>query len=146
MAIITTSAMIGGIVTYLSGKLAKNESISGFVNEFTGATVDWIRPLFLKEDGNLQKELEKLKANPTPVKQNAIKTMLESELEDNKEAEQYIKEIYEKIKPHLNSSLNATNIEAKGDVTINVKQEKSKANMDNIKSGEGKINIDIQQE
>jgi len=95
---ITTSVAIAGIVGYLGSQLKKNKSVGGFISEFTEATINWIKPLFLKEDGNLQKELQKLKENPdSEAKQNAVKAMLESEIEDNPETINYLKEIHEKL-------------------------------------------------
>ena len=95
---ITTSVIIGSIVGYLGSQLKKNKSISGFISEFTEATVNWIKPLFLKDDGSLQKEMQKLKENPeSEAKQNAVKAMLESEVEDNPEAINYLQEIHDKL-------------------------------------------------
>lgn len=97
MPVITTAAMIGGIVTYVGTQLAKNESLSGFFNDFTTETVNWIKPLFLKDDGTLQNEVQKLKDNPTDTKKQRVELLLQDELEDNPNAKDYIKEIFEKI-------------------------------------------------
>ena len=94
----TTSVMIGAIVTYLGNKLAKNESVNSFFDDFSEATVNWIKPLFIKDDDTPTRSLEKFSTNPnSESKQALLKATLESELEDNPEAEQYIREIYEKI-------------------------------------------------
>jgi hypothetical protein len=97
MPVITTAAMVGGIVTYIGTQFAKNESISGFIGDLSTETVNWIKPLFLKGDGTLQKEVQRLKDNPTDTKKQGVELLLKSELEDNPNAEKYIKEIFEKI-------------------------------------------------
>ncbi len=98
MPAVSTSVMIGAIVTYLGNKLAKNESVNSFFDDFSEATVNWIKPLFIKEDDTPTRSLEKLSTNPNSAsKQNLLKATLESELEDNPDAEEYIREIYEKI-------------------------------------------------
>jgi translation initiation factor 2B subunit (eIF-2B alpha/beta/delta family) len=98
MPVITTAVMIGGIVTYIGRQLAKNESISGFIGELSTETVNWIKPLFLKEDGTEKEVIEQLKAKPdSNARQNAVKSALEIGLEDNPNAEKFIKEIFEKI-------------------------------------------------
>jgi hypothetical protein len=97
MPVITSAAMIGGIVTYVGTQLAKNESLRDFFNGLTTETVNWIKPLFLKEDGTLQKEVQKLKDNPTDTKKQRVELLLQDELEDNSKAEKYIKEIFEKM-------------------------------------------------
>lgn len=77
---ITTSAMIGGIVTYLSTQLAQNKSIKDFLADFSEGTVNWIRPLFLKEDGTPQRTLARLQADPTNTTwQELIKAELGAE-------------------------------------------------------------------
>ena len=98
MPVATTSVMIGAIVTYLGNKLAKNESVNSFFDDFSEATVNWIKPLFIEEDDKPTRSFEKFSTNPNSVsKQDVLKSTLESELEDNPEAEKYIKEIFEKI-------------------------------------------------
>ena len=98
MPAVPTSAMIGAIVTFLGNKLAKNESVNSFFDDFSEATVNWIKPLFIKEDDTPTRSFEKFTANPnSESKQKLLQVTLESELEDNPEAEKYIQEIFEKI-------------------------------------------------
>lgn len=95
---ITTAIAITGIVSYLGSQLKKNKSVNDFINEFTSESVKWIKPLFLKDDNSLQKEVQKLSEKPdSETKQNAVKAMLASELEDNPEAEKFIIDMYKKI-------------------------------------------------
>ena len=98
MPAVPTSAMIGAIVTFLGNKLANNESVNSFFDDFSEATVNWIKPLFIEEDDTPTRSFEKFTANPSSEsKQKLLQVTLESELEDNPEAEAYIREMYEKI-------------------------------------------------
>jgi hypothetical protein len=145
MPVITT-AMIGGIVTYIGTQLAENESIKGFVNELSEETRNWISPLFFKDDETLQKELENLKAKPDSIaRQSAVKSVLEIGLEDNEATEKYIKEIFEKIEAKGGSQMSATKMKAKEGINFKAKQIDSKATFDDFET-EGKIIIDLIQE
>lgn len=95
---ISTSVMIGSIVSYLGAKLAKNESVNSFLSDFTSATVNWIKPLFLKEDGEEKDIIANLKQKPdSKARKTAVTAALEIGLEDTPEATNYIQEIFEKI-------------------------------------------------
>ncbi|MET3129408.1 dTDP-4-amino-4,6-dideoxygalactose transaminase [Arcicella rosea] len=90
---ITTTA-IASIVTYLATKLKDNQSVKTFFDDFTEATVNWIRPIFLKEDGSEEKIIQKLKENPdSQAKQEAVKAAIASEIEDNPEAKKWLQEM-----------------------------------------------------
>lgn len=98
MESITTSAMIKGIVAYLGGRLSKDESINKFISEFSGATVDWIKPLFLKEDDTEKEIIKNLKEKPeSEARKKAIESVIEFEVEDKPETIDYIKDMFEKI-------------------------------------------------
>lgn len=95
---LTTSAMIGGIVAFLGGKLSKDKSINSFFSEFSEATVNWVKPIFLKEDGTEKEIVKNLKEKPkSPARKKAVETAIEVKLEDSPESEQFIKEMFEKI-------------------------------------------------
>ena len=95
---ITTSAMIAGIVSFMGTKLSKDKSLNKFFAQFSEATVNWIKPLFLEEDGTEKEIIKKLKDKPASSgRQNMVKSALEIGLEDSPAAEQYIKEMFEKI-------------------------------------------------
>jgi len=92
---ITTSL----IVAYLAKKLKDNKTFQDFASDFTSATFNWIRPLFLKDDGEPKEVLEKLKANPeSESRQKMVQAILESEMEDNPQAKDYLEEMYQVIK------------------------------------------------
>ncbi|MEA5258079.1 hypothetical protein VB264_09805 [Arcicella aquatica] len=89
-----TATALTSIVTYLATKLKENQSVKTFFDDFTEATVNWIRPIFLKEDGSEEKIIQKLKENPdSQAKQDTIKAAIASEIEDNPEAEKWLLEM-----------------------------------------------------
>lgn len=98
MEISTTTEMIGGIVSYLGKYFSKDRSINNFISDFSEATINWIKPLFLKEDESEKDIIKKLKEKPeSKARQKAVESVIEIELEDNPKAEEYIKEIFEKV-------------------------------------------------
>lgn len=124
---LTTSAMIGGIVAYLGGKLSKDKSISTFISEFSDATINWIKPLFLKDDGSEKEAIQKLKEKPeSEARQNAVKSLFEMELEDNPEnAEGFIKEMFAQITKKDKEILKKINkIKVKGNDNITIVDSK----------------------
>ena len=56
--------MIGVVVTYLAKKLKDNKSVQGFSGDFTDATVGWLRPVFLTDDGKPNEALADLQEGP----------------------------------------------------------------------------------
>ncbi len=119
---ITTTAAVASVVTYLANKLQDNKSVQDFFNDFTEATVNWIKPIFIKEDGTEEKTVQKLKENPeSEIKQNALKTAIESEIEDNPEAEKWIKEMAQIIAQKTGDSITKTNnMKVKGDGNVSL--------------------------
>lgn len=96
---ITTTVIISTIVGYLAKKLKDNKTFQDFTNDFTSATINWIRPIFLKDDGAPKEALEKLATNPeSESKKKTIEGILEGELEDNPNAKAHLQEIYDLIK------------------------------------------------
>lgn len=118
---ITTTAMIGTVVGYLAKTLKDNKSIQDFFNNFTEATVKWIRPIFLKEDEQPKEVIEKLQQKPeSPAKQEAVKAAIASELEDNPTIEAMLKEMYETILAKEKQGAAITIINSKNVVTGNI--------------------------
>ncbi len=106
---ITTTA-IATVVTYLAGKLKENQSVKSFFDDFTEATVNWIRPIFLKEDGTEEKIIQKLKENPdSATKQEAVKVAIVSEIEDNPAAEKWLLEMAKIIAEKTGNTITKTN-------------------------------------
>lgn len=143
---ITTTTMIGALVGYLATTFKDNKPIKGFFADFTDATLSWIRPLFIMDDGKPKEILQQLQENPeSKARQNAVKSILEISIEDNPNAAVFLKEIYAKIEKEKGSNLSIENLKAKGDIDIKAKQNKSSANLNDMESLGGKINIDITQ-
>jgi len=125
------TAMIGTVVGYLAKKLQDNKSVKDFFNEFTDATVAWIKPIFLKEDGEPKEELQKLEQNPgSESKQALVKAKLASELEDQPELAEQLRALYAAIqsKPGNITQINQTH-HGSGD---NVGGDKKTYNIDKI--------------
>jgi hypothetical protein len=119
---ITTTAAVASVVGYLAKKLKDNSSIQEFFNDFTEATVNWIKPIFIKEDGTEEKVVQKLKENPeSEIKQNALKTAIESEIEDNPDAEKWIKEMAQIIAQKTGDNITKINtMKVKGDGNVSL--------------------------
>jgi len=98
MEILATTEMIGKIVAFIGERFSKGKSINAFILDFSDATMNWIKPLFLKDDGSEKEIIENLKEKPeSKARQKAVESIMEIELEDNPKAEKYIKEIFEKV-------------------------------------------------
>jgi hypothetical protein len=106
---ITTTA-IASVVTYLATKLKDNQSIKSFLDDFTEATVNWIRPIFLKEDGTEKSAIQNLKKEPDSLsKQEAVKAVIVSKIEDNPAAEQWLLEMAKIIAEKTGNTITQTN-------------------------------------
>ncbi|MFK7797005.1 MAG: hypothetical protein AB8E82_06095, partial [Aureispira sp.] len=93
-----TSVMITAIVAYIGRKLSKEQAVQHFFSELTTETVQWVKPLFLKEDGTANDALKKLQEKPdSSARKKAVEAILEEELEEHPETAPYIKELFEKI-------------------------------------------------
>jgi len=122
---ITTTATIK-VVSYLAGK-AFEEAFDTTVGEFTQDSINWLKTIFFKKDGQQKEVLENLQNNPSsPARQNAAKAAIESELEDNPQAKKYLLELFKAIEAKsgsnpsiLNSkNVNTGTIHSNGNVTI----------------------------
>jgi hypothetical protein len=128
---ITTPLMIGGFVSYLGNKLAKNESVNSFFSEFTDASVNWIKPLFLTEEGIEKEMIQKLKEKPdSKARKKAVESALEIELEDNPNAEAHLKAMFEKL----------SKTEEGGKIVTTITNSKN-VNTGNVNTGGGDFHI-----
>ena len=74
--------------------------------EVSKNAINWLKGLF-KKDENVAPELIELQEKPeSPARLNAVKAIIEKDLEDNPDSETYFKEIYQKI---FNATANFTN-------------------------------------
>ena len=111
---VTTAAAISAVVGYLAKTLKDNQSIQDFFKDFTAATVAWIRPVFLKDDETPKDVLANLQQNPdSQPRQDAAKNALAIELENNPQAEQFLKEMADAIQQKHPGAFNIDNRGAK---------------------------------
>jgi hypothetical protein len=128
---LTTSTMIGGIVAYLGGKLSKDKSINSFLSDLTEATVNWIKPIFIKDDCEEKEIIQNLKEKPeSDARKKAVESAIEIGIEDNPEAISYINEIFEKISKTAEG----------GEIVNNIINSKN-VNTGNVNTGGGDFRI-----
>ncbi|MFK8006571.1 MAG: hypothetical protein AB8H03_09375 [Saprospiraceae bacterium] len=71
-------------VGYLVKAIKDHKELDKFQNDFVGATVNWIRPLFLRDDDTEKDQLKDLKDKPDSAsKQTAVKAEIQEYLEEN---------------------------------------------------------------
>lgn len=91
---ITTALAINAVVLYLAKKLADNKGISSFFNDFTDASVAWIKPVFLTDEGKEKELIQDLIADPNePLNKVAIETAIAKAVKKNPDAEQLLQEM-----------------------------------------------------
>lgn len=91
---VTTTIAISTVVGYLAKKLKDNKSVQSFFNDFTEASVNWIRPIFLRQDGSPKDVLSDLQVNPdSNAQQDVVKSTIAVALEKNSQAESIVREM-----------------------------------------------------
>ena len=99
--------MISTVVGYLAKTLKEQKSVKDFFNDFTDATVHWIRPLFLKDENEYEKIIQDLMKNPdSQIKQQQVETAIASHLEDSPNDEQQLKAMYEQLQAKATTDKN----------------------------------------
>jgi hypothetical protein len=92
---ITTAEAVTAVATYLGTKLSENRSIQDFFSDFTEATVNWIKPIFITEDGAPTKVVSDFSNNPTSTPRlDAVKNSISIALEDNPGSEAFLLEMF----------------------------------------------------
>lgn len=127
---ITTAVAISSVVSYLSQTLKDNKAFKDFATDFTAASVNWMRSIFLEEDDNPKEVLADLQADPTEeLNVQAAENAIAKAVKKDAEAEKWLKEMYEVIQQkkadgqqvsvHVENSerVNTGNISAGGNVT-----------------------------
>lgn len=114
--------VIGQIVTYLANKIAGGESFQKFTEEFSEATINWIKPIFLKEDLKSKEILTDLEEDPTEElnKQAAILSISKA-LKKDPTLENKVNQLAEEINKltgNRNSVSNTQNITGNDNVAI----------------------------
>lgn len=84
---ISESAAI--IVGQLAKHLKEDKTVNSFFDDFTAATVEWLRPLFLVEEDKPTSAVKKLINGPeSTTKQELLKAIILAEIEDEPLLEQ----------------------------------------------------------
>jgi hypothetical protein len=111
----TTTAMIGTIVGYLAKTLKENKSIKDFFTDFTDATVNWLRPVFLKDDEEPKEIIKDLKTDPIErLNVDAVENAVAKAIKKEPDLEQQLKAMYEQLQ-----------FKAANDNTINIINSKN---------------------
>lgn len=85
-------------VGYLVKAIKDNKALDSFQNDFIGATVDWIRPIFLVEDKESE-DLTDLKEAPDDADNQAVvKSKIQKHLKKNPESAEKLQAIIDKLK------------------------------------------------
>lgn len=139
---ITTTALISTAIGYLSKSLLSNKPFKDFTNEFSQAAIDWIKPIFLKEDNTSKEVLSDLEKSPEDnINIQAAEIALAKEIRNNPKHLENLKllisEIEEKDKEFVQKSNSQTilgnnnvGIQDVSGSTINIKTEDTPPNTD----------------
>lgn len=96
------------LLTYWGGK-AFDKVFDTAAGEFTKDSIKWLKSLFFKDD-KPKEVLEKYEEKPeSDARRNAVKATIETELEDNPQAEQYLLHIAKAIEAKTGNSTIITN-------------------------------------
>lgn len=88
----------GAVVAYLAKQFKANKPVQEFFADFSEATVDWLRPIFLRDEEEPETAVKKLMSNPdSTAKQEALKALLVSELEDRPELMEHLRQLVQQI-------------------------------------------------
>ncbi|HEY1055074.1 MAG TPA: hypothetical protein VGE24_08065 [Emticicia sp.] len=94
---ITTTAIISTIVGYLAKNLKHNKTFDDFTKDFTSATINWIRPLFLRDE-KPQEVLSDLQSDPEDkLNITAAEIALAKALKKDESAKAHLEEMYKKL-------------------------------------------------
>ncbi len=100
---ISTTAMISAVVGYLAKKLKDDKSVEDFFKDFTKATINWIKPIFITEDEKPKDLIEDLKADPADdLNTGAVENALAKALKKNPQAEADLKAMYDSLQAKAN--------------------------------------------
>jgi len=114
MALITTGAL-----TLLAKHLAEKGLEKVFETtgeEVSKNTINWIKNLFTKDEKKIAELLDLEEKPDSQARLNAVKAVIERDLEENPDAEKYLQEIYNKV---LNVNSNITNSKNVNTGTLN---------------------------
>lgn len=117
-----TTTMIGTIVGYLAKTLKENKSVKDFFSDFTDATVEAIRPIFLIDDDKPKEIIEDLKADPDEkLNTDAVENAIAKALKKEPDLEQHLKAMYEQLQEKAKTDNTIIIINSKNVVTGTIK-------------------------
>lgn len=95
---VSTTVMVSAVVGYLAKKLKDNKSVEDFFKDFTEATINWIKPIFITEGQKPKEIIEDLKADPADeLNTGAVENALAKALKRNPGAEADLKAMYDSL-------------------------------------------------
>ena len=113
---LTSTVAISTVVGYLTKKLKDNKSVQAFFDDFTEATINWIKPLFITKDGEPQDVIKSLQQKPdSTARQDAVKSTLAVAVEDDPQAEPLLREMLKVIQQKDPTLAKENSIIIKGD-------------------------------
>jgi hypothetical protein len=114
-----TATLIGTVVGYLVKKVKESKSFKEFTNEFTDATVNWLRPIFLTPDDKPNKTLTDLQQNPDDeINQSSVSLEIAKAVRDNTSNFVALQKLVEEIEKKGDIIPLTSNIIVKGDKNI----------------------------
>lgn len=117
---ITTTTIISTIVGYLAKTLKDNKTFDDFTKDFTSATINWIRPLFIEEEKPKEVLVDLNTAPDDTLNTDAAENTLAKALKKEPNAKDYLQEIYETIKAKESKDQNIRIVNSKNIITGNV--------------------------
>ena len=95
---IETVVLAGTVVGYLAKKVKENKDVKQFFTDFTSATVDWIRPIFLTDEDQPKEALSDLLSDPDEqLYQEGLKVEIAKHIKKNPNHEELLKLLVEEI-------------------------------------------------
>ncbi len=125
-------------VGYIIGGIKNSKGLKQASDDISTEIWKWIKPIFIKE--GKEKTVEKIEKDPDKYKSSieiAIEEIAEKDKNFAEELEKWLK------KTPKGSELITERINAKQGVDLKAKMKDSTAKLSDIKSEEGKINLDI---
>ena len=134
-----TATLIGTVVGYLVKKVKESKSFKDFTDEFTDATVNWLKPIFLTSDDKPNKILTDLQQKPDDeINQSSVSLEIAKAVRDNTSNLMALQKLVEEIE--INNDINSSkpNINVTGSGNIVVGQMKNVSGKIIIKSNNTK--------
>ncbi len=116
--------MIKPLVAHLADKLKENKSVQDFFSDFSAATVQWLRPIFLIDDTQPKEVITDLIENPADQDYtDAVESAIKIAIKKNPDLAAQLKTLYEELQaktPKItDNSINISNSKNVNTGTIN---------------------------